>query len=435
MKSKVGFCVEDYNVFREDQNNYAFSWKQYNSSYKPVYRWERVYSAFQYRSANELNGYPVVGKYNIYGVGGGYVYEMRGQKSYLQGNLTLLQINNWIDRQTRAVIIEFSVFNPNINLIGVAEITVEFLPTGTIVKSSRFDPIILFTNLSLFQTICHILYMLFIIYYSIQEILQFFKQGKTYLLQFWTLVEWSIIGFSWAAFGLFFYRINAANDVALFFKQTSGYGYFKLQKIAFWNLALNYSLSFCIALGTLKFLKVFQFNDVLLQLGMTLKNCIKELFAFFFMFLTIWIGFVQLFHFIFLKTMLEFSTPVESMKTCFEIMLGNFEVDPLVQTDPVLGRIIYMFYNVFIVFIMLTVFISIINDSFKTVRNRSKKRDYKMSQYLFDKFYSLFSKKNAYEVKVNTCQKSDIIYKDQIEYLAEKVENLLTTLDEVKINI
>ena len=55
----------------------------------------RIYDEFQYRTASELNWYPVIGTYNSY-VGGGNVYEMRGQKSYLQGNLTLLQFNNWI---------------------------------------------------------------------------------------------------------------------------------------------------------------------------------------------------------------------------------------------------------------------------------------------------------------------------------------------------
>ena len=333
MKSKIGFCVEDYNMLREDQNNYTYSWKLYNSSYKPVYSWERVYNAFQYRKDSELTGYPVAGTYNSYWGGGGYIYEMRGHKFYLQGNLTILQINNWIDRQTRVVIIEFSVFNPNINLIGVAEIVVEFLPTGTILTSSRFDPINLFKNLSLFQAICHIFYMLFIIYYSIQEIRQFFKQGKKYLFQFWTLVEWSIIGFSLAAFGLFIYRINAANDVALFFKQTSGYGYFKLQKIAFWNLALNYSLSFCIALGTLKCLKIFSFNKELSLLAATLDNCLKELISFGVMFLTAWMAFVQLFYFFFQTKMVEFSTLMRSMATCFEIMLGKFRVQPLLEAD------------------------------------------------------------------------------------------------------
>ena len=390
MQSKIEICVEDYSMLREDQNNYTYGWRAFNSSYKPTYSWERVYRAFQYRTVSDLNGYPVIGSYNSYW-GGGYVYEMRGQKSYLQGNVTLLQLNNWIDRQTRAVIVEFSIFNPNINLVGVAEIIVEFLPTGSILTSSRFDPINLFTNLSLFQIICHITYMFFIIYFSIQEIRQFLNQGKTYLFKFWTLVEWSIIGFSWSAFALFFYRINASYEVGKFFNQTSGFGYFKLQEIAFWNLALNYSLSFCMALGTLIFLKIFSFNKEISYLASTLSHCLRELISFGFMFLLVWIAFVQLFYLFFQHIIFGFSTIMRAMTTCFQIMLGKFQVQMLLEANPVFGPIFYFFYNSFTIFILLTVFISIINDSFKMVREKSRSQNYEMLDYIRD---FIFGRKN-----------------------------------------
>jgi polycystin 2 len=349
----------------------------------------------------------------------------------LQGNVTLLQLNNWIDRQTRAVIVEFSIFNPNINLICVAEIIIEFPPSGTILTSSRFDPIQVFTNLSLFQAICYILYMLFIIYYSIQEIRQAFKQGKIYLLQFWTIVEWLIIGFSWTAFGLFFYKMNTAYKVGQFFKHTSGYGYFKFQNIVYWNLIFNYSLSFCIALGTLKFIKVFQCNNVLLQLGETLKNCINELIAFSFMFLAIFGAFVQVFHMSFQNKMSDFSAFSRSMISCFEIMLGKFEVDPFLELNSILGLIIYVFYNILIVFILLPVFITIISGSFKVVCDRLKKQDDSMSAYLLEKLYNLFSNKNKY--KSSYCEKSKVVYKDQIEYLSDKIDEILLAIDWVKV--
>jgi len=429
MKNKISFCVEDYNILNEDLTNYNYSWKLYNSSYKPEYKFERVYQAFQYSSASELDGFPVSGIDDLFS-SGGYVFEMRGQISYLKGNLTLLEKYNWIDRQTRAIIVDLSIFNPNINLIGVAEIIVEFLPTGTIVPSARFDPIQIFIHLSLFQLICHIIYMLFIIYYSIQEIRQFCKQGKMYLLQFWTIVEWSIIGFSWTAFGLFFYRMNAADKVGQFFKQTSGYGYFKFQNIVFWNSILNYSLAFCIAFGTLKFIKVFQFNNVLLQLGKTLKNCINELIAFFFMFLTIFVAFVQLFHFSFQNKILGFSAVSRSMISCFEIMLGKFEVDPFLELNSIFGPIIYVFYNIFIVFIMLPVFITIISNSFKVVCDHLKKREDSMSAYLFEKVCNFFSNKSKYEASSD--EKSKIVYKDQIEYLCDKIDDFLLGISEVK---
>jgi hypothetical protein len=350
---------------------------------------------------------------------------MRGQKSYLQGNLTLLQLNSWIDSQTRAVIIEFSIFNPNINLIGVAEIIVEFLPTGSILTSARFDPINIFTHLSLFQLICHILYMLFIVYFSIQEIRQSFKQGKIYFLQFWTIVEWSIIGLSWTAFGLFFYKINASYEVSQFFKKTSGFGYFKLQNITFWNLVLNYSLAFCIALGTIKFLKIFSFNKRISLLSLTLSNSLKEMINFAFMFNIIWMAFVQLFHLFFQKLMLEFSTIILSMTTCFEIMLGKFQVEKLLEANSLFGPIFYVFYNIVIIFIFLTILISIINSSFKVVHRRSKKETCEMFQYIKD---DLFAKKN--ENMVSTV--NQIVYKDHIEYLNNKIDDLLIVINDVR---
>jgi hypothetical protein len=105
MKNKISFCVEDYNILNEDLTNYNYSWKLYNSSYKPEYKFERVYQAFQYSSASELDGFPVSGIDDLFS-SGGYVFEMRGQISYLKGNLTLLEKYNWIDRQTRAIIVD-----------------------------------------------------------------------------------------------------------------------------------------------------------------------------------------------------------------------------------------------------------------------------------------------------------------------------------------
>jgi hypothetical protein len=263
--------------------------------------------------------------------------------------------------------------------------------------------------------------MVFIIFFTIQEIRQLFKKGKNHIIQFWTLVEWLIICFSWTAFALFFYRINAADAVGKFFDKTSGYGYFKLQITAFWDLGLNYSLSFCIALGTLKFLKIFRFNKRISFLASTLSNCFKELISFGLMFGIIYFAFVQLFYFFYHKILYQFSTIMRSMVNCFEIMLGKFQVQPLLQADSLFGPIIYCTYNVCIIFVLLTMFVSIINDSFKIVREDSKKQDYEMFEYMRDRVKSFFEKK-----KENT-----IVYKDQIEYLTDKIDDLLLLVNDV----
>jgi hypothetical protein len=194
-------------------------------------------------------------------------------------------------------------------------------------------------------------------------------------------------------------------------------------------LILNYSLAFCIALGTLKFIKVFQFNNVLLQLGKTLKNCINELIAFSFMFLVIFLAFVQLFHFSFQNKMLGFSALPRSMISCFEIMLGKFKVDPFLELNSILGPIIYVFYNIFIVFILLPVFITIISNSFKVVCDNLKKREDSISSFLLEKLGNLFLNKAKYES--SSCQISKIVYKDQIECIGDKIDEILLIVNGV----
>ena len=65
----------------------------------------------------------------VYG-GGGYAYNLgRRQKSAAEG-ITYLMNNNWLDKQTRAVFVEFTTFNNQMNLYTVSFIIFEILPTG-----------------------------------------------------------------------------------------------------------------------------------------------------------------------------------------------------------------------------------------------------------------------------------------------------------------
>jgi hypothetical protein len=432
--SGINFCSKDYDIFEEDTNDYGYKWDAYDSSYKPDSSSERAYNAFQYRNATDLNGYPLFGIYNNYW-GGGYVYEMRGKKSYLQGNVTLLQNNSWIDRYTRAVMIEFSIYNPNINLFIVVEIMAEFLPSGAVLTSSRFDPINLLnfnTGFSSLIVACDIIYVIFIVYFMFQEIREICKQGKKYFTQFWSLVEWANIIISWAGVAMYAYRIYSGEKVSDFFKKTSGYGYYKFQYVAFWNETLRYCYAFCAFLNTLKFLKLLRFNKRVSFLSSTIQHAAKELIAFGFMFVILWLAFVQLIHLLFQTKILGFSTFPRSMTTCFQMMLGKFQVDGLLQANMFFGPLMFAVYNIFIVFILLNMFVSIINDSFASVRKNAEKQndDLNIFRFLKNKFKVVLGNVDLNNLNP-VLDGNNNLYEDQITYLPEKVDELLFSLSEV----
>ena len=93
--------------------------------------------SFKYYKSNVLKDNIYFGKYSTY-LGGGYIYNLSGNLSLIQKDLFSLQKMYWIDKRTRAIIIEFSLFNPNVNLLSFCQMVFELLPSGTIIPSFKF---------------------------------------------------------------------------------------------------------------------------------------------------------------------------------------------------------------------------------------------------------------------------------------------------------
>ena len=435
----MSFCNEDLSLFNQEKNRFGFNWTQFNETYTPPHSFGPLYAAFQHKDSNKLNGLPYEGKYNTY-MGGGYVFELRGKLSFIKGNLSLLQQMDWIDRQTRAVFVEFSVFNPNINLFMVSTLLVEFLPAGNLVKSYRFDPLNLFNEIgsegagfSSFKMFCNVAYILFVIYFMVKEIRSMIKLGpRLYFSQFWSYIEWMIILFSWTSLAIFLYRLYAAHQVMDFFSKTAGYAYIKLQRINYWNQALGSLLGLCACFGTIKFLKLLRFNKKLSYLSSTLRHCLKEMVGFTVVFSIIWLSFVQIMYLILNEKMANYSTFVKAMETTFAIMLGKFDVNPLLMADKVFGPVLFAFYNLMIVLISLNIFISLITDAFVQVRKDSDKlsNEFEVVEYLTARIRRYFGKNGVVD---ESSLKKPEQYRDNVNLFPNKVQVLLRTLDSVNI--
>lgn len=130
-------CFKDYSLFNEEKRSFSPGWtnisnKEPNSS---------IDQAFQYRSDDQLDTYVYLGDHGSYS-GNGYVYEFRGRLSDIRKNLSQLHQLEWIDNSTRAVIIQLSLYNPNVQLLTSITLLVELLSTGGLFPTARFEPFI-----------------------------------------------------------------------------------------------------------------------------------------------------------------------------------------------------------------------------------------------------------------------------------------------------
>jgi len=74
---------------------------------------------YTYRQGTDIDSYPIYGELHVYG-GGGYVAELRGDRAAIYEKIAQLKAGGWIDKHTRAVFLEFAVYNPNVRSLSLS---------------------------------------------------------------------------------------------------------------------------------------------------------------------------------------------------------------------------------------------------------------------------------------------------------------------------
>ena len=109
---------------------------------------------WRYSSAQELNNYPSWAQHHLYD-GGGYVLDLGYDRPTAMRMMEDVKDKNWIDRRTRAVLLEFQVMNLNSNLMSIVTYYYEVLPFGFGQTWEQIDTMKIFNllNLSFFRVL------------------------------------------------------------------------------------------------------------------------------------------------------------------------------------------------------------------------------------------------------------------------------------------
>jgi hypothetical protein len=395
MASAISYCTPDLTPLNSDDRNYDFHWSSFNASYTPTQDIEDAYNAFQYTNASQISSYPLTGPYTTY-LGGGYVYKMNGDAEDTVSNFTFLQQANWIDMRTRAVFVEFAVYNPNVNMFVHCYLLFEFMPTGSIVKSFRFSPMTLFdsrNSLFSFGTICAIIYLIMIFALTIRQIYVISVQKMKYFTQIWSYFDLSLIAFSFTSFAIWLYRLWEAQRLMTQAGSSNQNGKFiNLQLLAYWDDILSCMLAFCTCIGSLKFMKILSFNKIIRVLFRALRNSVLELAAFGVLFSVIVFAFIQAGFGIFNDHVYGLSTFAKSVESGGLLILGKFDLTAMMNASPALAIIYYLSFHLFVILVMLNMLVSLLIDGF----GQAKKDDMdeadpmNLEEYMYGKLGDFF---------------------------------------------
>ncbi|XP_015774864.1 PREDICTED: polycystin-2-like [Acropora digitifera] len=382
LRVKNDSCVDAYN-FCPEKRSLPYPLIEYSVL---CFRWE-------YKTEEELEGRSHWGRITSYS-GGGFTLLLEATKAKTEALIAKLKENLWLDRGSRAVFIDFTVYNANINLFCIVKLLFEYPATGGCIPSFNFRTVKLIryvNTMDHFVMACEGIFILFIIYYTIEEILEIKKHRLKYFKSFWNVLDIIVIFLGYVAIVFNLYRTVTVSDL-LKGLLANNKQYANFDSLGFWQTQFNNMVAIAVFFAWIKVFKYISFNKTMTQLSATLNNCAKDVGGFAVMFFIIFLAYAQLGYLVFGTQVRDFSTFADAIFTLFRIILGDFDFHALEAANRVLGPIFFITYVFFVFFVLLNMFLAIINDTYAEVKSNiaSQKSEFEIGDYFKKVIFTAF---------------------------------------------
>jgi hypothetical protein len=211
VKHLISHCRDDYNWFDDDTKDYTPRWENRlnKTSTKLIDKLnnetKRCKTPWCYQSSIHTKSGPLSAIYKTY-KGGGYVVSLGRTYEKAVTILNELRSQNWLDQLTRSVIIDFSLYNANVNLFISVTLSFEMTSMGSVIKDYQIKIFRLYDHIGGYGVLVYVfelLFVIFTIYSVIHEILLIIKQKKEYFKKFWNIISFITAVFSITTIGMY----------------------------------------------------------------------------------------------------------------------------------------------------------------------------------------------------------------------------------------
>ncbi|CAJ0572436.1 unnamed protein product, partial [Mesorhabditis spiculigera] len=346
---------------------------------------------FKWQSEEELSTGTIYGQMGTYGGGGFVALLPMSNKSGALEVIEKLLYNRWIERGTRAVLVDFSLYNANINLFCVCRLLFELPSTGGVIPTANFETLQLIryvTTFDYFVLVCEGVFTAFTLFLVFEELLEIMKWRLRYFESFWNIIDVLVILLSIVTIVLSLNRIRVfENRVNILVNDDL--------EVASMDDAVtannNYSnfLAVLLFFSWMKIFKYISFNKTMSQLSATLSRSAKDIGGFAVMFFIFFFAYAQFGYLCFGTQIQDYSTFYSAVFALLRTILGDFDFHALENANRVLGPTFFITYVFFVFFVLLNMFLAIINDTYVEVKQELEKQksEYEIAEFVKTGFY------------------------------------------------
>lgn len=120
--------------------------------------------------------------------------------------MTELRSQNWLDQLTRAMVIDFSLYNANVNLFVAVTLSFEMTSMGSVIQDHQIKVFRLYDHIGGYGILVYIfelIFVIFTVYSLIHEIIQIVKLRRQYFDKFWNVISFITAVLSITAIGMY----------------------------------------------------------------------------------------------------------------------------------------------------------------------------------------------------------------------------------------
>ena len=324
--------------------------------------------------APKLTDLPFVAVYGGY-MPGGFVVNVPARKLHAAAVMQQMDRDGFLAMsETRAMIVDFSLYNANINCFCIVRLTFEHPSTGGIKPFATFRTARLLpyeSDSGQAQQLLDFLvitYVALLLFHRLRALrvarLATLEDGKkfslsSYFAQKWILLDWLVIILSWMVISTKFYVRRVMNELAeqAPLDPDKHYPLFDVAQAA------QVETNVLAIVSLLLFAKVFKFIShlpLIQRLLAAVQSGYTELLAFLLIFVTNMFAFTMAFHLAFGSVSADFKGVGTSFMSLLRFALGDVDLESILQMSPILGSVLALLFTFLVYLILIGIGVSVL---------------------------------------------------------------------------
>lgn len=353
-------CVPEYDPYNEEKGAFVNRGMLVPSA-----------GAWSHTKSEEVWGISITGVYNSYD-GGGYIQNLGSDKSTSTNIINQLMHEKWIDRQTRAVFAEFTLFNPNINIYSYSIYLAEFTETGGAfhwADTQSFKASTITDATGALSIIFYVVFLIIILVLTFKLFKKFRNEGfRRTITNFWNILDVILCFLSYAGTVIWGFKFAYTKYAIKEYNEDKN-AFINFQHVVVWEYMFTCVLGGLCFTSTLRILNALKYNRKLTEVAEVLQKGANPIFQFSLMFSVVFFDFVVFGYFLFGATVHEYRNLFISFGSLTNTLIGRNSLDSMIKASPAFAELYFFVYVFFVIFTLMTVFAAILNESISEVRS------------------------------------------------------------------